>query len=59
MAFDDDEAMQMKWKDSGETGSPHVFKVDDIAYNKQVFPVVAATGNLYVRKMPLFGEDKR
>ena len=61
----------IKWKDSGETGSPknfinlkqladqlqeiggpclfkyfldgfrHVFKVDDIAYNKQVFPVVA------------------
>lgn len=24
-------------------GSRHVFKVDDIAYNKQVFPVVART----------------
>ena len=69
--YDDDPNKVMKWKDSGETGSPkkpidlkpladqlqsvgekpllkyfldgsrHVFKVDDIAYNKQVFPVVA------------------
>ena len=69
--YDDDPNKIMKWKDSGETGSPkkpidlkpfadqlqsvgekpllkyfldgsrHVFKVDDIAYNKQVFPVVA------------------
>ncbi len=69
--YDDDSNKIMKWKDSGETGSPqkpinlkpladqlqdvgeppllkyfldgsrHVFKVDDIAYNKQVFPVVA------------------
>lgn len=69
--YDDDPNKIMKWKDSGETGSPkkpinlkpladqlqeigeppllkyfldgsrHVFKVDDIAYNKRVFPVVA------------------
>ena len=69
--YDDDPNKIIKWKDSGETGSPknsinlkqladqlqevgepslfkyfldgsrHVFKVDDIAYNKQVFPVVA------------------
>lgn len=69
--YDDDPNKIMKWKDSGENGSPkkpidlkpladqlqslgekpllkyfldgsrHVFKVDDIAYNKQVFPVVA------------------
>lgn len=69
--YDDDTNKVMKWKESGETGSPkkainleslanrlheigepslikyfldgsrHVFKVDDIAYNKQVFPVVA------------------
>ena len=69
--YDDDPNKIMKWKDSGETGTPkkpinlksladqlqalgetpllkyfldgsrHVFKVDDIAYNKQVFPVVA------------------
>jgi hypothetical protein len=69
--YDDDPNKVMKWKDSGETGSPknsinlkpladqlqnvgekpllkyfldgsrHVFKVDDISYNKQVFPVVA------------------
>ena len=69
--YDNDSDKVMKWKESGETGSPkkpinlkpqadsliqngeksilkyfldgsrHVFKVDDIAYNKQVFPVVA------------------
>lgn len=69
--YDDDPNKIIKWKDSGETGSPknsinlkqladqlqevgepslfkyfldgsrHVFKDDDIAYNKQVFPVVA------------------
>lgn len=69
--YDDDPNKIMKWKDSGENGSPkkpidlkpladqlqalgekpllkyfldgsrHVFKVDDIAYNKQVFPVIA------------------
>lgn len=69
--YDDDPNKVIKWKDSGETGSPRksidlkplanklqeigeppllkyfldgsrrVFKVDDIAYNKQVFPVVA------------------
>lgn len=69
--YDNESDKVMKWKESGETGSPkapinlkpqadsliqneeksilkyfldgsrHVFKVDDIAYNKQVFPVVA------------------
>lgn len=69
--YDDDPNKIIKWKDSGETGSPkqsinlrpladqlqevgelpllkyfldgsrHAFKVDDIAYNKHVFPVVA------------------
>ena len=69
--YDDDPNKIIKWKDSGETGSPknsidlkpladqiqkvgepsllkyfldgsrRVFKVDDIAYNKQIFPVVA------------------
>ena len=29
-------------------GSRHVFKVDDIAYNKQVFPVVAEIGRAHV-----------